>query len=74
MNRDDLFSKNMKINDFSFDEKVADVFDDMLERSVPFYNEVQDTAVNISSVSDAKFMYFAGILHRRFCSKRAANS
>lgn len=29
------------IADFNFGEKVASVFDDMLDRSVPFYREIQ---------------------------------
>src|SRR5262245_31198399 len=28
-------------SDFRFDEKVANVFDDMVSRSVPYYNEMQ---------------------------------
>lgn len=30
-----------RIHDFKFDEKVAGVFDDMVGRSVPFYEEIQ---------------------------------
>lgn len=33
--------------DFNFDEDVARVFDDMLERSVPFYFEVQNMIVEL---------------------------
>lgn len=33
--------ENKRIHDFKFDEKVADVFDDMVGRSVPFYDEIQ---------------------------------
>jgi len=41
-NRDKIFSDPMKsISDFQFDSKVASVFDDMLVRSVPFYEEIQ---------------------------------
>ena len=32
---------NTEITDFTFDKKTADVFDDMVDRSVPFYNEIQ---------------------------------
>lgn len=40
--RDELFQKkNSRLEDFNFGEKTAEVFDDMLERSVPFYDEVQ---------------------------------
>ncbi len=37
---DKLFSKPIK-KQFEFDEEVAAVFDDMLSRSVPFYDEAQ---------------------------------
>jgi len=40
--KDVLFSeKNERTADFDFGEKTAEVFDDMLDRSVPFYEEVQ---------------------------------
>jgi tRNA (cmo5U34)-methyltransferase len=39
--RDELFRKVQSIADFSFGENVASVFDDMLDRSVPFYQEIQ---------------------------------
>ena len=37
---DKVFTKPIK-KQFEFDEEVAAVFDDMLERSVPFYKESQ---------------------------------
>jgi tRNA (cmo5U34)-methyltransferase len=38
--KDSLFSdKKSAVDDFQFTEKVAEVFDDMLGRSVPFYGE-----------------------------------
>jgi tRNA (cmo5U34)-methyltransferase len=40
--KDEAFGKPLDtIADFTFGEKVASVFDDMLDRSVPFYHEVQ---------------------------------
>ncbi len=36
--RDEVFSKPIE-KQFEFDEKIAAVFDDMLKRSVPFYDE-----------------------------------
>jgi len=40
--RDDLFARTARRRgDFAFDESVAAVFDDMLERSIPFYVEQQ---------------------------------
>ena len=44
--KDKIFNKKkMKISDFKFDKKVASAFDDMISRSVPFYNESQETAI-----------------------------
>lgn len=39
MNKDNLFTKDLGAQ-FSFNEDVASVFDDMLKRSIPFYEEV----------------------------------
>ena len=40
--KDQLFSEHKKdIDDFDFGEKTAEVFDDMLERSIPLYRELQ---------------------------------
>ncbi len=39
MSKDRVFSKRLD-KQFEFDETVASVFDDMLDRSVPYYNEV----------------------------------
>jgi tRNA (cmo5U34)-methyltransferase len=41
MKRDTVFATDGPINDFKFDESVADVFDDMVSRSVPMYGEMQ---------------------------------
>src|SRR4029079_15378274 len=42
MNRDDVFQNTAaRASDFKFDQRVAEVFDDMLTRSVPFYVEQQ---------------------------------
>ncbi len=38
--RDSLFDTRQGSEDFVFNERVARVFDDMLDRSVPFYHEV----------------------------------
>lgn len=43
MTRDEVFrSGTPRTSDFEFNEKVAEVFDDMLVRSIPFYLEQQD--------------------------------
>src|SRR5678809_442411 len=40
--KDEVFKEHQgEIADFAFGEKVASVFDDMLDRSVPFYSEMQ---------------------------------
>ncbi|MGL2816749.1 carboxy-S-adenosyl-L-methionine synthase CmoA, partial [Helicobacter pylori] len=37
--KDTLFNESLNKR-FCFDEKVAHVFDDMLERSIPYYHEM----------------------------------
>ncbi len=39
--RDEVFNRRTPVTDFKFGKEVAVVFDDMLERSVPFYRETQ---------------------------------
>ena len=39
--RDEVFRENQPIADFAFGKNVAAVFDDMVDRSVPFYQETQ---------------------------------
>jgi tRNA (cmo5U34)-methyltransferase len=39
--QDKIFQQMGKMEDFTFDEKVARVFDNMVSRSVPFYHEIQ---------------------------------
>ncbi len=40
--RDEVFARpDQPIGDFTFNAKVADVFDDMASRSVPYYEEMQ---------------------------------
>ena len=39
--QDRVFQQIDRAEDFAFDERVANVFDNMVSRSVPFYNEVQ---------------------------------
>ncbi len=45
--RDELFRKPVRaLTDFEFNEDVAAVFDDMLSRSIPFYDEVHRMIVD----------------------------
>ena len=47
--RDKVFDSPLqRASGFQFDEKVANVFDDMLERSVPFYRETQRMTVELA--------------------------
>ena len=42
MNKDNIFAdKKDRMSDFNYGKETASVFDDMLERSVPFYKEIQ---------------------------------
>ena len=42
MERDEVFREQYtKASDFKFSSKVAGVFDDMVNRSVPYYEEMQ---------------------------------
>lgn len=44
--KDQLFSSKIE-KKFEFDEAVASVFDDMLSRSVPFYDEVRSLIISV---------------------------
>lgn len=52
MPKDDIFNDRIK-EDFQFNERVAEVFDDMLDRSVPCYRQVIDMTGRIL----AKFLH-----------------
>jgi tRNA (cmo5U34)-methyltransferase len=42
MKKDQIFAeKTQTVSDFNFDEKAAEVFEDMLDRSIPLYREMQ---------------------------------
>jgi len=42
MEKDEIFDEKLDaVGDFNFGKKVAAVFDDMLDRSIPFYQEIQ---------------------------------
>lgn len=46
--KDVLFQEESATRDFTFDQKVAVVFDDMVSRSVPFYGELQRMLADLS--------------------------
>ena len=58
---DKVFTKPIK-KQFEFDEEVAAVFDDMLERSVPFYKESQKITefFALKQLKDDSIMYDLG--------------
>ena len=47
MARDTLFNTTAQVEKFEFNEQVAEVFDDMLDRSVPFYKQVIEMTAQI---------------------------
>jgi tRNA (cmo5U34)-methyltransferase len=47
--KDEVFKQPGPVGDFTFGEKVAAVFDDMLDRSVPFYSEIQRMIAEIAA-------------------------
>ncbi|RPD50782.1 carboxy-S-adenosyl-L-methionine synthase CmoA [Paracnuella aquatica] len=48
--KDEVFNAAIKqVSDFKFGEKVARVFDDMVNRSVPFYEEIQRMVAEIAA-------------------------
>jgi len=63
MSKDQVFNNKMEsIGDFNFGENVAAVFDDMLNRSVPFYQEIQRMIVELVSdfAADGTHLYDLG--------------
>jgi tRNA (cmo5U34)-methyltransferase len=63
MTRDRTFQGTAsRASDFAFDEQVAEVFDDMLERSVPFYKEQQALIQEVARrfYQPGTFMYDLG--------------
>lgn len=49
-NKDTVFQAHIdRISDFAFNESVATVFDDMVSRSVPFYDEIQRMVVELAA-------------------------
>lgn len=62
MTIDKLFTNKNASVDFTFNDKVAEVFDDMLERSVPCYRQVLDMTGKLldSFVKDGDLIYDLG--------------
>jgi len=51
--KDNVFTQKIE-KKFEFDEAVASVFDDMLSRSVPFYDEVQKLIISLIVAEEAE--------------------
>ena len=49
MTKDNLFKDQQAPGDFTFNSRVAEVFDDMLQRSVPCYEQVIDMVATLLS-------------------------
>lgn len=63
--KDTLFlDPGRRAGSFAFDEAVASVFDDMLQRSVPFYFEIQNMIADLA----AAFVTDNGVIHDLGCS------
>ncbi|GGN02293.1 carboxy-S-adenosyl-L-methionine synthase [Dyadobacter beijingensis] len=62
-NSDQVFKDEItKVSDFKFGTKVVSVFDDMVSRSVPYYNEMQRMLAEIAAdhVKEGGFVYDLG--------------
>jgi tRNA (cmo5U34)-methyltransferase len=63
MAKDEVFSKEIeKASDFKFGANVASVFDDMVNRSVPFYGEIQRMMAELAArhAAEGAFVYDLG--------------
>lgn len=58
---DKIFEKSIK-KQFEFDEDVASVFDDMLNRSIPFYKQMQELTIGfaLNYLKEADTVYDLG--------------
>jgi tRNA (cmo5U34)-methyltransferase len=60
--KDRLFAEPRRVDQFDFGEKTAEVFDDMLQRSVPMYAEIQRMVALLASdfATDGSNIYDLG--------------
>ena len=64
MIKDKVFAQKMgQIKSFEFDQTVADVFDDMVSRSVPFYDEIHRIILDLIDRN-----YDQGLIYDLGCS------
>ncbi len=78
-NKDTIFNIHSVEEDFEFNERVVEVFDDMLDRSVPFYTEViaasarlldcflhtNDTVFDLGCATGTTLLQFSRILENK---------
>lgn len=65
MKRDDIFQRPLdQVSDFVFDERVASIFDDMVERSIPLYAEVQNLVTELGR----HYLRSGGVIYDIGCS------
>ncbi len=64
MSRDEIYKERPGDQPFRFDAKVADVFDDMLERSVPCYRQV----IEMTSAILGRFLAPGDLIYDLGCS------
>lgn len=63
--KDDIFASPLsRAGDFRFDDAVANVFDDMVTRSVPFYEEIQHMIVDLA----LKLAHDSAVIYDLGCS------
>jgi tRNA (cmo5U34)-methyltransferase len=77
--KDTLFNVDCVPNDFVFNERVVEVFDDMLDRSIPFYQEVikasahlldnclltGDSVHDLGCATGTSLLLFSRLLHHK---------
>jgi tRNA (cmo5U34)-methyltransferase len=63
MGKDEVFKDEIeKVSDFKFSANVANVFDDMVNRSVPFYGEIQRMMAELTAdhAKEGAYVYDLG--------------
>ena len=63
MNRDEVFKKKFDtIPEFTFNAEVAQVFDDMVNRSIPFYQEIHKLIIDLTerNIASGDYIYDLG--------------
>jgi tRNA (cmo5U34)-methyltransferase len=62
--KDQLFLNNPRFKKFIFNDQVASVFDDMVKRSIPFYDEIHAIILDLVD----KFHHNGGLIYDLGCS------